>query len=98
MFEPNLDFSYVDTKVGRLKSDTELHPSIVTLAKDPFRNIPLQEHNKTRVICAKLDRDNSAYDREQRLKEDDKLKSEAFEKLTKAKAYEIHSKRVYEKF
>ena len=70
LFEPGLDYFYIDAKISKLKSDTELHPSIVTLARDPFRFIPLNEHSKTRVVCAKLDRDKSSHDREIRLKED----------------------------
>jgi hypothetical protein len=47
-----------------------LHPSIITLSKDPYKSIGISEYSKSRVVCASLETEDHEV-------EDEELKAEA---------------------
>lgn len=45
--------------------ESELHPSIVTLCRDPYKYLPIKEASKSRVVCASLEtKDHGQEDKE----------------------------------
>lgn len=68
-----------------------LHPSLITLSKDPFKSISISEYAKSRVVCASLEQDDHNI-------ENENLKEEAVKKGQKRKeAYQNHALRVFHK-
>lgn len=84
----------LDTKRADDEEDEEsnLHPSIITLGKDPFKGVQVAEYSQSRIVCASLElTDRGAEDR--------KLKEEAVKPVVKRKeAFDLHAKRVYHSF
>jgi hypothetical protein len=73
-----------------LVESRHLHPSILTLCKDPYKTISISEYSKSRVVCASLDGDDHL--------EDERLKAEALKKGQKRnEAFENHARRIYKR-
>lgn len=84
----------MDTQRARDENDEEghLHPSLITLSRDPFKGVQVEEYNQSRIVCASLeDKDHGVEDKE--------LQSEAVREVVKRKeAFNSHAKRVYREF
>ena len=81
--------------------EDHLHPSLITLSQDPFKNIPIQFHCNTRVVCAKLcavEEGSDGFNRES-VEEAEQLKLEASCKDLKRKdAYTNFCRRIYKDY
>lgn len=73
---------------------------MITLSKDPFKAVPIQDHCKQRVVCAYLTQElgEDGYDHEE-WAEANSLKKEAVDSCFKRKdAYAKHCKRTFRQF
>lgn len=80
--------------------EDHLHPSMITLAKDPFKTIAISDHCRPKVCCAKLviQPGDDGFSRES-YDEDERLKKEATSHNFKKKdAYQHHCKRIHSQF
>jgi len=46
------------SQAQELIEQRHLHPSIITLSKDPYKSISISEYSKSRVVCASLEQDD----------------------------------------
>ena len=74
-----------------IKGD-HLHPSIVTLCKDPFKGLTVNDFSKSRVVCASLEEEDHG-------NEDNQLKAEAVRPVLRRKeAFNSFARRTYSQF
>ena len=102
MFE-NTGFDYFDTNSAPNASvsinlerckQIHLHPSLITLTKDPYKDTTIKQHLESKVICAQLTHDDS---NRESIEEDLERRHEAVGRGVKAKdAYRRFCERTFQ--
>jgi len=86
-----MEYSCGQSQAQEMVEKEHLHPSLITLSKDPFKSISISEYAKSRVVCASLEQDDHN-------QENEALKEEAIKKGQKRKeAFQNHALRVFRK-